>query len=65
MSMGWSALSLAKIPVCSCSPECFGFYFGFALHPVDYLRAKDDFEILFTPVGASVICQLFQVRCIG
>jgi hypothetical protein len=33
------------------SPECLSFHSGFALHPVDYLRAKDDFEIASTPVG--------------
>ena len=47
------------------SPECFSFHLGFALHSVDYLRAKDDFEILFSPVGARAICQLFQACFIG
>ena len=47
------------------SPECFSFHLGFALHPVDYLRAKDDFKIPLTPVDASAICQLFQACFIG
>ena len=47
------------------SPECPSFHLRFALHPVHYLGAKDDFEILFTPVGASAFCQLFQVCRIG
>jgi hypothetical protein len=46
-------------------PECLRFHLGFALYPVDYLRAKDDFEILSTPVGASTIGQLFQGFFIG
>ena len=47
------------------SPECFSFHSWFALHPVDYLRAKDDFEIPFAPVDAGTLCQLFQVCFIG
>ena len=46
-------------------PECLGFHFGFALYPIDDLRAKDDFEILSTQVDASAIRQLFQVCLIG
>jgi hypothetical protein len=42
------------------SPECFRFHFGFALHPVYNLRAKNDFEILFSPVDTGIICHLFQ-----
>jgi len=30
------------------------------LHPIDDLRAKDDFEIRFTPVDANALHQLFQ-----
>ena len=47
------------------SPECFGFHLGFALYPFDYLRAKDDFEVPFAPVGAGAIRQLFQAGFIG
>jgi hypothetical protein len=47
------------------SPECFSFHDGFALHPIHYLRAKDDFEIPLPPVDAGVICQLFEVGFIG
>jgi hypothetical protein len=35
------------------------------LHPIHHLRAKDDFKILFSPVDARAICQLFQVCLIG
>jgi hypothetical protein len=35
------------------------------LYPIDDLRAKDDFEILFTPVGAGTIRQLLEVFFIG
>ena len=41
------------------SPECLSFDLGLALYPIDDLRAKDDFKILLTPVGASTIRQLF------
>jgi len=37
------------------SPECFRFHSGLPLHPVYYLRAKDNFEIRPTPVDASAI----------
>ena len=47
------------------SPECFSFYLRFALHPIDYLGAKDNFEIRSTPVDASAICQLFQAFFVG
>ena len=47
------------------SPECFSFHFGFALHPVDHLGAKDDFEIGSIPVDGSAIYQLFQACFIG
>ncbi|MFZ2021673.1 MAG: RNA-binding domain-containing protein [Terracidiphilus sp.] len=46
-------------------PESFSFHLGFALHSIDYLRAKDDFEIRPTPVDVSAICQLFQACFIG
>jgi hypothetical protein len=47
------------------SPERCNFHLGFALHPVDHLRAEDDFEISLIPVGSRGICQLFQVCLIG
>jgi hypothetical protein len=47
------------------SPECFRFHSGFPLHPIYYLRAKDNFEIRPTPVDAGAIYQLFQARFIG
>ena len=37
------------------SPECLSFHSWFSLHPVDYLRAKDNFEIRPTPVDVSTI----------
>jgi hypothetical protein len=43
------------------SPECSSFHCGFPLHPIHYLRAKDDFEI----GSASIISQLFQACFIG
>jgi hypothetical protein len=46
-------------------PECFRFHSGFALHPIHYLRAKDDFEIGSIPVDGSAIYQLFQACFIG
>jgi hypothetical protein len=47
------------------SPECFSFHFGFALHPIYYLGAQDDFEIGSIPVDGSAIYQLFQACFIG
>ena len=47
------------------SPERLSFHFGLPLHPVHYLRAKDDFEIGSTPIGPSTICELFQVCLIS
>jgi hypothetical protein len=46
------------------SPECFSFRSWFALHPVDYLRAKDDFKIGSAPVDVGTTYQLFQARFI-
>jgi len=47
------------------SPERDRFHLGFALHPVNYLRAKDDLEIPLAPVDAGATCQLFQPCFIG
>jgi hypothetical protein len=47
------------------SPECYSLHLRSALHPIDHLRAKDDFEIPSTPVNTSAIRQLFQACFIG
>jgi hypothetical protein len=44
------------------SPECFSFRSWFALHPVDYLRAKDDFKIGSAAVNVGTTYQLLQAR---
>ena len=42
------------------SPECCSLHLRLALHTVDHLRTKDDFEILFSPARKCAARQLFQ-----